>query len=392
MKPRIIFIPRSGIISRDLFLDFCCGYLLRLCPKGFLNNAPYFCTKILITGGAGFIGSHTADALSKKGYSIVILDNLEPPVHDRHWPKYVLNKGYTLIRGDVRKKQDLLKALKGVSYVYHLAAYQDQRPDFSKFFETNTVSSAILYELIVEKKLPVKKVILASSQFAYGDGVYRCRHDNKFFFPELRTLEQFKHDKFDILCKHGQPAKFYPFREEQQLTPTNAYGLSKEAIERLAIRFGKTYGIATTLLRYSIVQGPRQSPLNLYSGALRIFVTQALAGKPISVYEDGHQTRDFVNIGDVVAANTLALKNKKTDFEIFNVGGGKAWKVLDFAKLVKKITNSTSPIAVGGFRRTDTRHAVSDISKLRKLGWKPRFAPEKSVSDYIEWYRANFKV
>ncbi len=347
-------------------------------------------TKILITGGAGFIGSHTADALSKKGYSIVILDNLEPPVHDGRWPKYVLNKGYKLIRGDVRKKADLLKALKGVSYVYHLAAYQDQRPDFSKFFETNTVSSAIIYELIVEKNLPVKKLILASSQFAYGDGMYQCRHNKKFFFPEVRTEKQFKAKKFDILCEHGQPAKFYPFRENQQLTPTNAYGLSKEAIERLSLRFGKTYGIPTTLFRYSIVQGPRQSPRNLYSGALRIFTIQALSGKPITVYEDGIQTRDFVNVNDVVAANILALKNKKTDFEIFNVGGGKAYRVVDFAKTVKEVTGSKSPVVIGGFRRTDTRHAVSDISKLKKLGWKPKFDTEKSVRDYAEWYKKNF--
>ncbi len=346
--------------------------------------------KILITGGAGFIGSHTADALSEKGYSVVILDNLQPPAHKGRWPKYVLNKGFTLIRGDVRKREDLLKALKGVSYVYHLAAYQDQRPDFSKFFHTNTVSSAIIYELIVEKKLPVKKVILASTQFAYGDGVYQCKHNGKFFFPEVRTEKQFKSKKFDILCKHGQHAKYYPLREEQQLTPTNAYGLSKEAIERLALRFGKTYGIPTTLLRYSIVQGPRQSPLNLYSGALRIFVTQALSGKPITVYEDGNQTRDFVNINDVVAANLLAMKNKKTNFEIFNVGGGKALKVVDFAKLVKKIIPTKSQIVIGGFRRTDTRHAVSDVSKLKKLGWKPKFTPEKSVKDYAEWYRSEY--
>ncbi|MEK7546589.1 MAG: NAD-dependent epimerase/dehydratase family protein [Patescibacteria group bacterium] len=347
--------------------------------------------KILITGGAGFIGSHTADALSKKGYLIVILDNLEPPVHDGRWPNYVLNKGFKLIRGDVRKKEDWLKALKGVSYVYHLAAYQDQRPDFSKFFHTNTVSSAILYELIVEKKLPVKKVILASTQFTYGDGMYRCKHDKKFFFPELRTEKQFKSKKFDILCRHGQPAKFCPFREDQQLTPTNSYGLSKEAIERLALRFGKTYDIPTTLIRYSIVQGPRQSPRNLYSGALRIFVTQALAKKPITVYEDGKQTRDFVNIEDVVSANLLVLKNKKTNFEIFNVGGGRAYGILDFAKTVKKITGSTSPIVIGGFRRTDTRHAVSDVSKLKKTGWRPRFTTEKSVRDYAEWYKKDFK-
>ncbi len=379
---------------------------------------------VLITGGAGFIGSHTADALSKNGYSIVILDNLQPPVHpvrdrapqggrsrafgravsngihNNKWPSYVLQKGFKLIRGDVRKRADWLKALQGVSYVYHLAAYQDQRPDFSKFFDTNTTSTALLYELILEKKLPVKKVILASSQFVYGDGKYQCRHNTrpslklrragKFFYPELRTEQQFKSKKFDILCSHGAPAKFFPFREDQPLTPTNSYGLSKEALERLALRLGKTYAIPTTVLRYSIVQGPRQSPRNLYSGALRIFTVQALSGKPITVYEDGNQTRDFVNISDVVSANILTLKNSKTDFEIFNVGGGKAYNVLDFARLVKNITGSSSLILVGGFRRTDTRHAVSDISKLKKLGWRPRFGPAKSVRDYVEWYSSEW--
>jgi len=175
------------------------------------------------------------------------------------------------------------------------------------------------------------------------------------------------------------------------LTPTNSYGLSKEAIEHLALRLGKTYGIPTTLFRYSIVQGPRQSPRNLYSGALRIFTLQALAGKPITVYEDGKQTRDFVNISDVVAANLLALKNKKTDFEIFNVGGGRAYRVADFAKTVKEVVSSKSPIVIGGFRRTDARHSVSDVSKLKKLGWKPRFSTEKSVHDYAEWYKKNFR-
>lgn len=347
-------------------------------------------TKILITGGAGFIGSHTADALARRGYSIVILDDLKPPVHNGRWPGYVLGKGFNLIRGDVRKRTDVLRALKGVTYVYHLAAYQDQRPDFSKFFETNTVSAALLYELILEKKLPVKKIILASSQFVYGDGEYRCRETGKSFYPELRTEARFKSGKFGIYCPHGRPAAFIPFRENQPLTPTNSYGLSKEALERLALRLGKTYGMPTTLLRYSIVQGPRQSPRNLYSGALRIFTTQALAGKPITVYEDGNQLRDFVNIGDVVAANLLCLKNKKTDFEIFNVGGGKAHRVIDFAKTVKKVTGSKSPIVVGGYRRTDTRYAVSDISKLKKLGWRPRFDPEKSAGDYAGWYRKNF--
>lgn len=345
---------------------------------------------VLITGGAGFIGSHTADALAKRGYKIKILDNLEPVVHGGKWPKYLQGRGYELIRGDVRKKNDWLRALRGVSYIYHLAAYQDQRPDFSKFFQVNTVGTALMYEIIAERDLPIKKIVIASSQFVYGDGKYQCVHDKKFFYPELRTLEQFKRKNFDILCRHRRPAKFLPSREEQPLAPTNSYGLSKEALERLALRFGNTYGIPTAILRYSIVQGARQSPRNLYSGALRIFVIQALAGKPITVYEDGAQKRDFVNVNDVVRANQLVLKDPRANFQIFNVGGGKAWSVLDFAKLVKKIIGSPVSIKIGGFRRTDTRHAISDISKLKKLGWKPKFSPEDSVREYVAWYEENF--
>ena len=181
--------------------------------------------RILITGGAGFIGSHTADALRKEGYRIRILDNLARPVHDGRWPDYVKNKGYELVRGDVREKVAWSKALRGAKWVYHFAAYQDDRPDFSTFFETNTVSTALLYELIAAKKLPVKKIILASSQFVYGDGKYACVHAKNCFYPELRTLEQFEHKKFDILCPHGKPARFIPFREDQHLNPTNSYGL-----------------------------------------------------------------------------------------------------------------------------------------------------------------------
>jgi dTDP-L-rhamnose 4-epimerase len=342
---------------------------------------------VLITGGAGFIASHTADALAKLGYIIRLIDNLKPPVHAGKWPAYLKGKGYETITGDVSRKKDLEKALEDVSYVYHLAAYQDQRPDFSKFFVANTVSAALIYEIILEKKLPVKKIVLASTQFVYGDGEYECPHDKKLFYPEVRTKKQFDQKQFAILCPHGEPAIFHPFKEQQQLTPTNAYGLSKEAIERLALRFGKTYGIPTVILRYSIVQGPRQSPRNLYSGAMRIFSLQSLAGDPITVYEDGAQLRDFVNVQDVVAANILVLKNKKADFGTFNVGGGKAYSVLEFAQMVKKITGSSSKIKIGGYRRTDTRNAVSDILELEKLGWKPRFTPEKSVRDYVEWLK-----
>lgn len=342
---------------------------------------------ILITGGAGFIGSHTADAMAKRGWKVRILDNLQKEVHGGIWPKYLQGKGYELVRGDVRKKQDWLKCLKGVSEVLHLAAYQDQRLDFSTFFETNSVSTALLYECIVENKLPIKKVVLASSQFVYGDGQYKCNREKKVFYAPLRSQKQLDSSQWNIKCSCGSDSVSIPFTEDQVILPINSYGLSKKSLEEASLVLGKTYGIPTTCLRYSIVQGERQSPKNIYSGALRIFVSQAVAGIPITVFEDGQSTRDFVSVHDVVAANILALTNHKTDFMVFNVGGGKKYKIVDFAKEVKRITGSKSEILISGYRRTDTRHAVSDISKLKKFGWGPNFTISDSIKAYVTWYK-----
>lgn len=342
---------------------------------------------ILVTGGAGFIGSHTADALARLGYSVRILDNLQSEVHDGRWPNYVRGKGFELLRGDVRERRVWERALKAVHAVFHLAAYQDQRLDFSTFFETNTVSTALLYETIAAHGLPVKKIVYASTQFVYGDGVWRTA-EGRTFFPELRKLADLRAARWEITGPEGEAAEPLPFDESQAVNPTNSYGLSKYASEMMALRLGKTYGVPTAIARYSIVQGPRQSPRNLYSGALRIFVQQALAGQPITVYEDGRQMRDFVNVRDVVAANLLLLRSRGSDFGVFNVGGGRPVRVLDFAEKVKEITGSQAPIAVGGFRRTDTRHAVSCITRLTRLGWAPKYGIADSIRDYVEWYRA----
>lgn len=345
--------------------------------------------RILITGGAGFIGSHTADALAKKGHKIIILDNIEPPVHNRKWPVY-LSKNYELIKGSVTKKEDWLKTLKDVDVVYSLAAYQDQLPNFSKFFDVNVNGVARFFEVIVANKMPIKKFIFASTQFVYGDGQYE-RQEAKYqrlgsFFPGFRSLEQLEKGEWNI------KGKFIHFKEDQQLMPPNAYALSKVAKESLSFTFGKRYEIPTVGMRYSIVQGPRQSPRNAYSGALRIFTTQALSERDITVYEDGYQLRDFVNIKDIVEANLLVLENSKADYQVFNVGGGRAYSVLEFAKMVKKITDSNSKITIdGNFRWGDTRNAVSDISKLKKLGWKPKFTPENSIKDYVKWLKEEWE-
>lgn len=342
--------------------------------------------RVLITGGAGFIGSHTADLLLKKGYKVKILDNLSPSTHFGSWPEH-LDSAIEKIKGDVRKKSDLEKALKGTNFVIHLAAFMDLRPEFSQFFETNTKSTALIYELIVKNKLPVKKIIIASSQFVYGEGRWKCPVHGEVF-PKSRELVDLGKSKWDPVCPIGSE-RITPLPSvETHQDPPNQYAISKYTQELIGLRLGKLFNIPTVVLRYSIAHGPQQSLKNFYSGALRTFTLQLLTGGQPTVFEDGRQLRDYVSVYDVASANLTVLENEKANFEIFNVGGGVGLSVLELAKLVaKKLgVNFKSEIS-GQFRLGDIRHAVSDISKLKNLGWKPKISEEKAVSDYIDWVK-----
>jgi dTDP-L-rhamnose 4-epimerase len=333
---------------------------------------------VLISGGAGFIGSHTAEELLRGGYRVRLLDNLAPPVHTGEWPDW-LPADAERIRGDVRDRDDWAKALRGADYVVHLAAHQDLLPNFSQFFHVNSVGTALLYELIVADKLPVKKVVVASTQFVYGEGRYRCAKDGEVF-PDGRNPSI---GQWDPVCpKCGGAITPLPLLETHA-NPKNQYSIAKYSQELMAIAFGKDYGIPSVALRYSIVQGPRQSFRNAYSGVLRVFTLQMLKGQPASVFEDGRQLRDYVNVEDVARANRLALESDKANYEVFNVGGGKGYTVLEFAGIV----SPTPPNVTGEYRVGDTRHSVSDISKLQTLGWKPTKTPHDSVREYVVWIR-----
>ncbi len=343
--------------------------------------------KVLVTGGAGFIGSHTVDLLLQRGYEVRILDGLYPPVYlNRKKPSYVPEDA-EFILGDVRDRKDWEKALKGVNVVFHLAAYQDYLTDFSKFFDVNSRGTALLYEVIVEKKLSVEKVIVASSQAVYGEGKYKCSEDG-IVYPDPRSLEQLRRGDWELKCpKCGSKIKVQ-LTDESRVNPANSYGISKYSQELIGLTLGKRYTIPTTCLRYSIVQGPRQSPYNLYSGALRSFALSIYFGKEPLVYEDGQQLRDYVNIEDVVRANLLALEDARTDYEVYNVGGGKGYTVLDLANIVAKaLGKQVRNKASGKFRLGDTRHIISDISKLKLRGWQPINSIDKSVRDYLDWLR-----
>ncbi|PJA27837.1 MAG: epimerase [candidate division Zixibacteria bacterium CG_4_9_14_3_um_filter_46_8] len=340
--------------------------------------------RILVTGGAGFIGSHTVDALIEKGYEVVILDSLEKPVHLKGKPSYLHPKA-NFIEADIRNRDELLKALDGVNAVIHLAAYQDYLTDFSKFFHVNSVGTALIYELIVEKKLPIEKVVVASSQATYGEGKYKCQRDG-MVYPDIRSEERLKAGMWELSCpKCGNPLQ-WQFTDEAVINPKNQYAVSKYTQELISLSIGRRYDIPSVCMRYSIVQGPRQSFYNAYSGACRIFCLHLYFDKQPTVYEDGKQLRDYVNIGDVVRANLAVLEDSNADFKVFNVGGGKAYSVNQFAGIVaQRFGKDIKPKIPGFYRFGDTRHIISDISALQKLGWEPSVPIEKSVDDYIAY-------
>jgi len=342
--------------------------------------------KVLVTGGAGFIGSHTVNALLARGCEVKIMDSLEPPVHSRGRPDYVPEET-EFILGDVRNKADWKIALKGIDLVFHFAAYQDYLTDFSKFFDVNSRGTALLYEVIIEKKLSVEKVIVASSQAVYGEGKYKCSEDG-IVYPDPRSLDHLKRGDWELRCPKCGGKIEMQLTDESRVNPANSYGISKYSQELISLTLGKRYTIPTTCLRYSIVQGPRQSPYNLYSGALRSFALSLYFGKEPLIYEDGLQLRDYVNIEDVVGANLLALEDSRTDYEVYNVGGGKGYSVLELAKAVAGAFERDGDLKISGeFRYGDTRHIVSDITKLKRLGWEPTNSLEKSVNDYVSWLR-----
>lgn len=340
---------------------------------------------VLVTGGAGFIGSHLVDLLLKKGYSVRVLDNLEPPVHPgKQKPDYI-SSDVDFICGDVCRKGDLEKALKGVDYVFHLAAYQGYLSDFSKFARVNGGGTALLYEIIVNNHLPVRKVVVGSSQAVYGEGKYECP-EHGVQYPPPRSLEQLEIGDWEVKCSVcRQNMKSRP-TGELRTNPHNQYAISKYSQELYTLNLGKRYGIRTVVLRYSITQGPRQSFHNAYSGILRIFTVRLFNNLPPVIYEDGKQLRDYVHIEDVTKANLLAMESEATDYEVFNVGGSKLITVREYAQLFIRIAGKNyEPEVPGQFRLGDNRHIVADISKLNKLGWNPQIPVTKIIKDYLDW-------
>ena len=340
--------------------------------------------RCLVTGGAGFIGSHICDALLVRGCEVRVLDNLEPRVHPRGKPAY-LGPDIDFIHGDVRDKRAMERALEGVDAVFHTASYQDYMCDYSKFFDSNVTGTAMIFEVVRERRLPLQKVILSSSQAVYGEGQYRCP-EHGFQMPLARTITQLDRGEWNLTCEHCYRELEPLLLEEGHTNPATSYGLTKLFQEMVCTRLGRVVGVPSVSFRYSIVQGKRQSFYNAYSGICRIF-TQALRNrKPLVIYEDGLQQRDYVHIDDVVRANLMALDDPRMEHQSYNVGTGKTTTVLEYAQILADVMDlDIEPVVPGEYRVGDVRHTVSGIAKLSSLGWQPTKDLRQVFKDYLGW-------
>jgi len=366
--------------------------------------------RVLVTGGAGFIGSHTVDLLLKHGHDVVALDNLQDRVHAGRWPPY-LDAAVRAVSGDVRDRELLGRLLREADGVLHLAAYQDYMRDYSTFLDTNASSTAAIFEIIERDRLQVQSIVVASSQAVAGDGSYLCEAEfgaipsldeqvqrpdllspalrGMTFVPSPRSDQVLSSGRWDHTCPDCGGAARPVLIGEDVVAPVTAYGVSKAAAESLTLLLGARLGIRSHAVRYTYVQGARNSWRNAYSGLLRRLVLAYSQGLPPVIYEDGRQLRDFVNVRDVAAANVLLLETAAGQ-QVYNVGGGRAISVQQVADAVARRFGGAVPRPQDPpvYRVGDTRHTVSDISRLRALGWSPERTPEQSIDEFLAWFGA----
>lgn len=345
--------------------------------------------KILVTGGAGFIGSFLVDLLIQKGYKVRILDNLEEQVHSGKKPSY-LNQKAEFIKGDVRSLSDLKKAISDIDAIFHLASavgVGQSNYQIAKYVKSNILGTANLLDLLINNKHQVKKFITISSMTGYGEGNYLCQQCG-IVRPALREESQLIKKDWNLYCPTcGRAVTPMPTDETALDFPNSIYGFSKKAQQDMALIIGKLYKLPTAVLRGFNVYGPRQSLSNPYTGVTAIFISRLKNNQPAVVFEDGLQTRDFVSVHDMVDAFILALEKDEANYQMFNIGSGHGTPILEVAETLSKLLGKTGLIRVNKeFRKNDIRHCFADNSKAKKLlGWKPRVSLEEGLKELIEW-------
>ncbi len=354
--------------------------------------------RALVTGGAGLIGSHIVDLLLREGWTVRILDNLEPQTHKFGKPEWV-NPAAEFRQGFVQDYETMRSALQDIDVVFHEAAYGGYMPEMAKYVLVNSFGTAQMLEIIRDHKLPVKKVVVASSQAVYSEGAANCPEHGPVV-PLLRPAEQLRAGDFVVHCPVlvsekacGKPTTSIPTPEATPGGGETVYALTKVDQERLVLLWGKQTGIPTVALRYSCTYGPRQSLFNPYTGVIAIFCTRLLNNVAPIMYEDGGQTRDLCFVEDIARANLLVATTDTLDGLPVNAGSGRATSVRDLAGIIAgKLGVDLAPIARGEFRPGEIRSLISDISRIQTIGYEPQVSLEEGIGRYIDWIKTQGSV
>lgn len=351
---------------------------------------------ILITGGAGFIGSNLALKLVDKGYNVTVLDNLSPQIHgeeaeNRSFLFLRIKDKVKFIKGTITSKEDLIKAIEGQDAIVHYAAETgtgQSMYEIEKYTSVNIGGTALLLDLLANYPHTIKKVVVASSRSIYGEGRYWSEELNSFVYPKHRTDDYMALGDFEVKYKGVSSAlQLVATDEESKIHPSSVYGITKQNQEQMIMTVCPTLGIAPVAFRYQNVYGPGQSLTNPYTGILSIFSTLIKNGKGINIFEDGKESRDFVFIDDVVDATIMGLEMEEANGEIFNVGTGEATDVITVAnKLIANYNGSTKINISGNYRLGDIRHNFADMSKIYSLlGFKPKYNFQLGINKFTEW-------
>lgn len=350
--------------------------------------------KILITGGAGFIGSNLSLKLIEKGYEITVLDNLSPQIHGEYSPLYESIKDkVNFIKGTVLSYDDWKKALDGVDVVVHLAAETgtgQSMYEIEKYTDVNIKGTSIFLDILANEKHSVKKMIVASSRSIYGEGKYDCPKCG-IVYPNERKDEDMAKGDFAVKCPYcGMDAKLLATDEESKIHPSSIYGITKQVQEQMFLVMGKSLNIPAVAFRYQNVYGAGQSLSNPYTGILSIFSTRIKNGNDINIFEDGKESRDFVYVDDVVEATILGIEKDEANYEVFNVGLGKAIDVNTVASTLTRAYDSKSKITISGnYRLGDIKDNYADLTKIKnKLGFEPKVSFEEGIRRFTKWVNA----
>ena len=353
--------------------------------------------KILITGGAGFIGSNLALALLKKGHQVTVLDNLSEQIHGKNpeetSPLYLSIKDKVrFIKGTVACRETLQKAIADNTVIVHLAAETgtgQSMYEIQHYTDVNIGATALLLDILTNEKHSVKKVVVASSRAIYGEGKYYNKTKNTFVYPLQRTDEDMQKGDFEVKDpqNHSDVLELVATTEDSIIHPTSVYGITKQVQEQLVMTVCPTIGIAGVAFRYQNVYGPGQSLKNPYTGILSIFSTQIKNGNGINIFEDGKETRDFVFISDVVEATVLGIEKETANNQVFNVGTGVATDVITVATELSNNYGIQVPITISGnYRLGDIRHNYADITKARQLlGFEPKVSFKEGLKQFTDW-------